>query len=595
MRDIQALHLRSLFIALALFGTTVTKAQPIDVAWTFGNVGSSSYRLDAFDPSDIPFGTIGSQNPTLPLELGKRYQVTVTDYTVHPFEVIASSTSGTSDTVLLSMSVNAPFESDPDVNWIDNGQGTAAFTLTTPLYQAMLEGNRRPGYRCRPHFLQMRGNFIVTGGPVDKRITPSTIRIGLETVASGLAAPVQLVSDLENPDRLLVVDQAGLIRVVEQGQLLDEPFLDVRNRLVRLGIFGDFDANDYDERGLLGFALHPNFAHSGQPGFHTFYTYTSEPVAGPADFTVDLPSGQMNHQSVITEWKFARGQNKVNYSSARVVIRIDQPQFNHDGGMLAFGADGYLYIGLGDGGGANDSNPGHGDLGNGQNIHTVHGSILRIDPLAPEETFGSRNAASANGAYRIPWDNHFVGIDGVDEIYAYGFRNPFRFSFDRLSGVLIVADVGQDYVEEIDIVHKGRNYGWNLKEGDFLFNPGSEIVGLPFEDPSLTDPVAQYDHEDGLSIIGGHMYYGKAIPELRALYVFGDFSTAFSTPAGRLLVSDLSTGKIESLLVGENQGPLGLFVKGISTDAEGEIYILASTALGPYGDTGVVLKVVPLE
>jgi len=594
MRTVQVSYVRFLFVSVALLSAAVTTdAQPIDVAWTFGNVGSSSYRLDAFDPSDIAFGTVGSQDPTLPLELGKRYQVTVTQPSVHPLEIIAKAPSAPSDVVLLSMSVNAPFESDPDVNWVDDGQGTVAFTLTTPLYQAMLEGNRVPGYRCRPHLFQMRGDFTVTGGPVDKRITPSAIRVDVQTVASGLAAPLQLVSDPETPDRFLVVDQSGLIRVIEQGQLLDEPLLDVRDRLVQLGIFGDFDANDYDERGLLGFALHPNFAESDRPGFHKFYTYTSEPVSGPADFTVDVGDAEMNHQSVITEWGFARGQNRVEPASARVVMRIDQPQFNHNGGMLAFGHDGYLYIGLGDGGGANDSAPGHGDSGNGQNIQTVHGSILRIDPLAPEETLGSRDPVSANGAYRVPWDNPFVGVDGVDEIYAYGFRNPFAFSFDRLSGVPIVADVGQDYVEEIDLVHKGLNYGWNLKEGDFLFNPGSDLVGLPFEDPSLTDPVAQYDHEDGLSVIGGHMYYGQAIPKLRALYVFGDFSTAFDAPAGRLFVADLFTGDIHELLIGEDQEPLGLFVKGISADADGEIYILASTALGPYGETGVVLKLVP--
>lgn len=596
MRTIRSLHARDLLhIGAILLAAAGAQAQPVDVAWTFGSVASSSYRLDAFDPSDIVFGAIGSQDPTLALELGKRYQVTVTEYSVHPLEVIAKAPSGTSDKVLLSMSVTGPFESDPDVNWQDDGRGTAAFTLTTALYQAMLEGGRVPGYHCRPHFMEMRGDFTVTGAPVDKRIGPSAIRIDVETVASGLAAPVDLRSDPENPDRLLVVDQAGLIRTIEQGQLQDSPFLDVRDRLVPLGIFGSFDVNDYDERGLLGFAFHPDFAQPGTDGYHTFYTYTSEPVAGPADFTVNLPADQMNHQSVITEWKYARGRNTVDTSSARVVMRIDQPQFNHDGGMLAFGPDGYLYIGLGDGGGANDSAAGHGDSGNGQNIHTVHGSILRIAPLAPEETFGSRNAASANGAYRIPWDNYFVGIDGVDEIYAYGFRNPFRFSFDRLSGVLIVADVGQDHVEEIDIVHKGLNYGWNLKEGDFLLNPGSEIVGLPFEDPNLTDPVAQYDHEDGLSVIGGHMYYGKAIPEMRALYVFGDFSAGFTTPAGRLLVADLSSGQIDELLIGSDQSPLGLFVKGISMDAQGEIYVLASTALGPYGETGVVLKVVPLK
>lgn len=591
MRFIRAGYL---FLSLMLLSSAPALAQPVDVTWTFGAVGSSSYRLDAYEPGDIALGTIGAQDPTLSLELGKRYQVTVTPYQVHPFEVIAKSTSPASDVVLLSMAVAGSLASDPDVAWRYDGQGTATFTLTTTLYQAMLEGGRVPGYRCRPHAFTMRGDFSVSGVPIDKRITVSPIQVDLQIVATGLTAPVHLESDPESPDRLLVVDQAGLVRVIEQGQLLDAPFLDVRDRLVQpLGFLGSFDVNDFDERGLLGLAFHPNYAKTGAPGYHTFYTYTSEPVAGPADFTVDIPAEQMDHQSVITEWQLRRGQSSVNPSSARIVMRIDQPQFNHNGGMLAFGPDGYLYIALGDGGAANDAAPGHGDSGNGQNVNTVHGSILRIDPLSPELTSGSRDAVSANGAYRVPWDNHFVGIDGVDEIYAYGLRNPFRFSFDRLSGALIAADVGQDYVEEINIIRKGLNYGWNLKEGDFLFDPDGAVVGLPFEDPGLVDPVAQYDHDDGLSVIGGHMYYGAAIPDLRALYVFGDFSTGFTIPAGRLLVADLFTGNIEELLIGSEQQQLGLFLKGIGTDTKGEIYALASAALGPYGDTGVVLKLVP--
>jgi glucose/arabinose dehydrogenase len=562
--------------------------QTVDVAWTFGNVGSSSYRLDAFEPVAAGFGTIGDEDPTLPLELGQRYEVTVTNYTVHPFEVLAKAPSASQDQVLLSMgSFAGPFESDPEVQWEDDGRGTVRFTLTNDLYQAMLEDSLSPGYRCRPHLFAMRGDFTVAGLPVAGQID-------LETIADGLTAPVDLVPDPQETDRLYVVDQIGLVRVIDRGKLLEEPFLDVRDRLVqRLGILGSFDVDDYDERGLLGFALHPEFADPGSPGFRTLYTYTSEPVQDPADFTVDLPDEEVNHQSVIAEWTLTRGGDRVDTGSARVLMRIDQPQFNHNGGHITFGPDGYLYIGLGDGGAANDAAPGHGDQGNGQNLQTVHGSILRIDPITPESTPDSRDGISSNGAYRIPWDNHFVAINGVDEIYAYGLRNPYRFSFDRLSGMLIVADVGQDHIEEINIVRKGHNYGWNIKEGDFLFEPDRATVGPPFEDPTLADPVAQYNHDEGLSVIGGHMYYGTLLPQLRALYVFGDFSRRFSTPDGRLLVADLWTGRIEELLIGSDQGSLGLFVKGIGQDRNGEIYILASSVLGPYGNEGVVLKVVP--
>jgi len=201
-----------------------TRSQPYDVAWTFGNVGSSSYRLDAFDAPGVGFGEIGGQNPTLPLELGKRYQVTVTNYTVHPFEVLAKGSSVSQDMVLLSMAVQGPFESDPEVAWQDNGKGTAAFTLTSSLYQAMAEGGRTPGYRCRAHPVQMRGDFTVAGLPIAERIAPSPVAIDLEVVASGLTSPVTLEPDPAGSDRLYIVDQAGLVRVIEQGQLLEEPF-----------------------------------------------------------------------------------------------------------------------------------------------------------------------------------------------------------------------------------------------------------------------------------------------------------------------------------------------------------------------------------
>jgi glucose/arabinose dehydrogenase len=587
------IHLFALIFLV--FGSSTAQTQPFDVAWTFGNVGFSSYRLDAFEPGNIELGTIGAENPALPLELGKRYQVKVTQYIAHPFEVIAKASSPAQDKVLLSMTIQGPFESDPQVNWEDDGQGTVRFTLTRSLYLAMTEDGRIPGYRCRIHLFFMRGDFLVSGLPIADSIDPSPVKIDLETIASGMTSPLDLIADPQIPERLYVVDQAGRILIIHEGQLQDELFLDVTDRLVQpLGILGSFDVNDFDERGLLGLAFHPDFANADKPGHHKIYTYTSEPADGPADFTLDLPFDQINHQSVITEWQLSEGGVNIDPDSARVLIRIDQPQFNHNGGKVAFGPDGYLYIALGDGGGANDTSAGHSDQGNGQNINTVHGSILRIDPVAPELTPDSRDAASANGAYRIPWDNHFVGIDGVDEIYAYGFRNPFRFSFDKLSGMLVVADVGQNFVEEINIVRKGLNYGWNIKEGDFLFDPEGQEIGLPFEDQILIDPVAQYDHDDGISIIGGHMYYGKQIHDLRALYVFGDFSRGFRGPDGRLFVADLLTGQIEELLIGSDSHNLRLYVKGIGQDNDGEIYVLASSALGPYGNTGVVLKLVRL-
>jgi glucose/arabinose dehydrogenase len=583
------------FTVVSFLVSSAAYGQLYDVAWTLGDIGSAGYKLDAFEPAGANLGIVGATNPTLTLQMGQRYQATVVNYTVHPLEIIGKAASSSQDKVLLSMGAFAgTLESDPDVKWEDTGQGTVRFTLTQRLYHAMIDGGRTPGYRCRIHATTMRGDFAIPSNPpLAARIGGSAVQIELQTIASGLASPVDLQPDPSQADRLYVVDQAGVIYVIEQGKLRPEPFLDVRTLLVQpLGILGSHDVSDYDERGLLGFALHPKFADPNSPGFHRVYTYMSQPLGGPADFTIDMGGDAPDHQNVLTEWQVTADLSRVDPNSARELMRIDHPEFNHDGGTLAFGPDGYLYLGIGDGGNANDAGPGHGATGNGQNLHVVQGKILRIDPLAPELTPRSRDLASNNGAYRVPWDNPFVGVDGLDEIYAYGFRNPYRFSFDKVSGMLVVADVGQDHVEEIDVVRKGCDYGWNLKEGTFLFDPTGATLGLPLNDPNLIDPVAEYDHDDGTAIVGGYIYYGTEVPVLRALYVCGDFSLGFTAPGGRLFVADLWTGSIEELSIPSRPDGLGLFLKGIGQDNSGEVYVLASSALGPYGTTGVVMKMV---
>jgi glucose/arabinose dehydrogenase len=586
MNSTQITKLAYLVLGTLALASGPAHAQSHDVAWTFGDVGMMAYRLDAFDPTTLQFPPLGTENPTLPLELGKRYQIRVTNPSAHPLEIIAKAASPSQDTVLLSMSVQGSFESNPGVAWTDNGQGTVRFTLTGALYEAMIQGGRKPGYRCRPHSATMRGEFTVAGLPIADRIAPSPIRVDLQTVASGLAAPVLLVPDPARPGRLHIVDQVGLIRVIDHGLLREEPFLDLTSLVVPVRV-------NYDERGFLGLAFHPGYADPSSVGYGRFYTYTSEPIQGPADFTVEVPAGTaMNHQSVVREWIWDGLSETVDPASSREILRVDQPQSNHNAGHMEFGPDGYLYIAFGDGGGANDTAAGHGPTGNGQNINTIHGAIARIDPLHPSSTPDSQDSAGANGAYRVPTDNPFVGADGIDEIFAYGLRNPYRFSFDALSGALIVPDVGQNRVEEINIVRKGRNYGWNVKEGTFAFDPATGAVGRVLNDPRFSDPVVQYDHDDGLSIIGGYTYYGTAVPALWGQYVCGDFSRQFSVPEGRLFVADLFTGQIQELLIGAAGDPLGLFVKGFGQDLEGEVYLLASTALGPVGDTGVVLKIV---
>ncbi|MGC3990906.1 MAG: PQQ-dependent sugar dehydrogenase [Chthoniobacteraceae bacterium] len=361
-------------------------------------------------------------------------------------------------------------------------------------------------------------------------ITRGAARVGLQSVATGLVAPTDLVSANDGTGRLFVVDQAGKVWLIKNGQLVSQPFLDLSSRLVTLD-------TDYDERGLLGLAFHPGFADPNSPGYRKLYTYSSEPVSGSADFTVTM-TGSPDHQSVVTEWQVsAANADLVDTSKRREVLRVDEPEFNHNGGKLAFrSSDGYLYISLGDGGAANDVGDGHNvTTGNGQDLHTVLGKILRIDPLAPALTTGSSDATSANGNYRVPASNPLVGADGVDEIYAYGLRNPFRFSFDIATGVdrLVAGDVGQNSVEEVDLVELGKNYGWNKKEGSFLFDPTTADISVDLAtDPALTDPVLEYGHSDGSAVIGGYVYRGDEIPELAGKYVFGDFSQSFEQPAG---------------------------------------------------------------
>jgi hypothetical protein len=401
-----------------------------DVGWTFGNVGSASYRLDAFEPADAGLGaSLGSQDPTLTVQVGKRYQVTVTNFVPHPFEVLSKGSSVGLDRILLAQGgKTGSFESDPDVDWADDGSGTVTFTLTPSLHEAMMDSGRVPGYRCGVHIFSMRGDFNVLpaaeaepepkpgpgpiGDPIPEPIEKGEIAIELEPIASGLVAPVYLTHAGDGTDRLFVLDQPGYIWVIENGNLLETPFLDMTERVYMPGFFGSQDADDFDERGLLGLAFHPRFADPESPGYRKIYTYSSESAGSVADFTtVPLPAGEVfDHQSVVAEWTVeAANPNVIDKSTRREIMRIDAPQFNHNGGMLAFGRDGYMYIAVGDGGAANDSANGHGDTGNGQNINTVHGSILRIDPIDPLSTPESRDWPSGNVSYRAPVSNPLVG------------------------------------------------------------------------------------------------------------------------------------------------------------------------------------------
>jgi glucose/arabinose dehydrogenase len=416
--------------------------------------------------------------------------------------------------------------------------------------------------------------------PIERDIQQGRIQVALQAIATGLVAPTWGISAPGVPGTLFVVDQAGVLWSINPATGAKTVFLDVSSLLVPLGIGGP---GTYDERGFLGIAFHPDYVTNG-----LLYTYTSEPVQGEDDFP-PLPNltDPLDHQSVVREWRVAdpanTAQSGLALDGSREVMRIDQPQFNHNGGTMNFGPDGMLYIALGDGGAADDQGSGHSAIGNGQDTTVIHGNFIRVNPVP-----------SGDRGYTVPADNPFVARAGfLPEIWAYGFRNPFRFSFDmRPPHTLYVGDVGQHHIEEVDIVVKGGNYGWRIKEGAFLFEPaGPDEEGFvtafsPRRPAGLIDPIAQYDHDDGVSVIGGFVYHGTAIPAFANRYVFADYSRRMNNEHGRLWY--LEGSRIFEAL----DGPIGNAILGLGQDSTGEMYVLANETGTPFGATGVVYRIV---
>ena len=434
-------------------------------------------------------------------------------------------------------------------------------------------------------------------------ILKGDISITLNPIATGLAAPDYAISAPGDLSDLFVVEQSGLLRVIQNGSLLATPALNIQS------LMSMNTASANEERGFLGLAFHPGYSDITSAGYHTLYTYTSQAVA-PGGPTYAAPNGaSQGYMNVVSEWKMG-ANNVVDPNSQRQIISFGKNANNHNGGTIAFDSNGYLFLGLGDGGNANDVGASHiATGGNSQNLSTPLGKIIRIDPLNPNLTPGSTNAVSDNGQYRIPVDNPYQAPGQVKETYAYGFRNPYRFSFDRANGQLIVADVGQNNVEEIDRVIKGGNYGWAIKEGDFLFNRITSALGTagtvgarsPGDPLGLIDPISgplgtlEYDHGDGISITGGFVYRGSAIPSLFGKYVFGDLALrgAPVRADGRLFYADLETGEIKEFLLPQFASgslPNGLTVHGFGEDASGELYALV-TNTPANGTGGIVFQI----
>jgi glucose/arabinose dehydrogenase len=428
-------------------------------------------------------------------------------------------------------------------------------------------------------------------------IQPGDIAIRLKAVATGLGAPDYAISPPGDMSHLFVVEQNGLLLVLQNGSLLPTPALDLRS-----SVSPPFNpANANDERGFLGLAFHPDFNMVGKAGYQTLYTYTTEPIPMGGSPTYSAPNNAtQNFKTVISEWKMSATQaNTVDPASRREIMSFGKNANNHNGGTIAFGHDGYLYLGLGDGGNARDVGDSHLEPGgNAQNMSTPLGKMLRIDPVNPALTPATVGAISTNGQYRIPGDNPFKEGE-VPEIYAIGLRNPYRFSFDTLSGDLILADVGQGNIEEINRITMGGNYGWAIKEGEFLFDRSNGNIGAqsPGAPAGLIDPIAQYDHDDGISITGGFVYRGEAIPELYGKYVFGDLAIRGGPRVdGRLFYADLESGEILEFLLPDfvdDQLPNGLTVHGFGEDGNGELYALV-TNTPANGTGGIVYQLVPV-
>ena len=411
----------------------------------------------------------------------------------------------------------------------------------------------------------------------------------LKVVADNLVSPLGVVSVPDDSHRLFVIDQIGKVWIIgADGNKLATPFIDVSSKLVTL-------TAGYDERGLLGLAFHPDYKNNGR--FFIYYTLPPRP-GGPQ------AGSSWNNLSRISAFKVsAANSNVADMSTEQVLLDLDDPQSNHNGGTLAFGPDGYLYIAIGDGGGADDVAPGHvadwyaaNAGGNGQDIETnLFGNILRID-------------VNSGSPYGIPADNPFVSKVGKDEIYAYGFRNPYRFSFD-MGGThqLYVGDAGQSLYEEISIVTKGGNYGWNVKEGTHCFNAASdktELGSCPMVDTfgkPLIDPVIEMKNAANPSggvattIIGGNVYHGDSLPAFSGKYIFGIYSQPGTTPNGQIFVANPSTSGLWSfdmIQLKNNPPDIGYYLKGFGQDEKGELYLTVSGAAGPSGTTGKVLKLV---
>ena len=417
--------------------------------------------------------------------------------------------------------------------------------------------------------------------------------LALQLVAQDLVAPIHLEEAPDGSGRKLIVQQDGVVHVLlVDGQLAPEPFMDLRAHMLPV-------AQDFEERGLLGFALHPQFARNGR----LFVTYS-------APLRASAPQN-WNYTRRVSEFTVKPGSlNKVDLAGERILMELDWPSRKHNGGALAFGPDGFLYIGMGDSGAS------HG-IGKtvlfeafnvpaelliwdqlAQDKHSLFGKILRID------------VDHGFPGYAIPPDNPLVGKPGRAEVWAWGFRNPFRIAFDRSNRDFYITATAETLWEAAYRVQKPGNFGWPLMEGAHCVDrlqprrppkqcPDKDASGQPLELPVVEYPNMQVAHAEsplglagvGTAITAARMYHGQAIPALQGQLLFADWSASFKTPSGQLFVAR-PTGRAGGLWPYARALQIESRIIGLAEDRAGEVYVLTHEGLGPYGNTGKVFRLV---
>lgn len=389
-------------------------------------------------------------------------------------------------------------------------------------------------------------------------ILASAALLGADETAPQLAL-VPLVTNVDSPvfladagdERLFVVEKGGRVLIFEDGALLSRPFLDLSTKVAACR-----------ECGLLSMAFAPDYATSGV--FYVYYTAAAD-LAEPS--VEGEPNG--SNDTVVARFQVSENPNQADMTTEEPILIVNQPYFNHNGGLIAFGPDGYFYVGLGDGGSGGDPQ----NLA--QNPASLLGKMLRID-------------VGSSGAYAIPPSNPYVSDPAYrDEIWAVGLRNPWRYSFDRLTGDLYIGDVGQDDYEEINFQPAnsdgGENYGWNLFEGNHCYRPQT-----PCDDNGLTKPIIEYDHGLGWSVTGGHVYRGASYPGLQGIYLYADYGSGTVWGAA----SSNNGWQSQVLLEAGQRSELASFAE----DDDGELYLvdMAGTIYAIVDPSSLELLYLPL-